>query len=174
MDYDRNLGGKGVNEKSVMSSQGHIFLWLKKEGKYCSTWIDAGFWPTALLPSRVDWLLLDWLHVPFPSNISNIGFVLCMKFEWLANLGGMPDTTSWAAYSHCWSRYSPFLKCNPKVNSCVHKSPPLVPILSQTNPIHIFQLYFLIADFNNTLRTRLDGLSSLFPYGYWQKLCLHI
>jgi hypothetical protein len=46
------------------------------------------------------------------------------------------------AYSYTVSQEFPDLLCNPKVYYCDYKSLPLVPILSQTNPLHTLQLYF--------------------------------
>jgi hypothetical protein len=53
----------------------------------------------------------------------------------------MEEQISWEANSHSASREIPRLLCNTNVHNRVHKSPSLVSILSQMNPIH-YTLYF--------------------------------
>jgi hypothetical protein len=52
------------------------------------------------------------------------------------------EQSPWHANSCSASQETPRLLWNPTVHYRVHDSPPMVPILSQTNPLHNFPLYF--------------------------------
>jgi hypothetical protein len=55
---------------------------------------------------------------------------------------------SWEATSCAAIQELPTILCNPKVNYRIHKSPPLIPILSQICPIHTISSYLPKSQFN--------------------------
>jgi len=70
------------------------------------------------------------------------------------------------ANSHSASQKFPHLLWNPKAYYRVHNSPPLIPILSQMNPVHIFPPHFpkIHCDIFSHLCPVLP--SGLFPSGF--------
>jgi hypothetical protein len=55
---------------------------------------------------------------------------------------------SWEAANCAAIQELPSILCNPKVHYRVHKSPPMVPILSQIDPIHTIPFYLSKIYFN--------------------------
>jgi hypothetical protein len=76
----------------------------------------------------------------------------------------------WEASRHSSNQEIPSVSWNPKVHYCVHKSSPLVPILSQMNPVHAFPPYFPKIHSSISLPSTRSLLSGLFPSGFPTKI----
>jgi hypothetical protein len=77
-------------------------------------------------------------NAPFITIIS-----LCNVALWVHKVtNSMEQIPSWEANSLSASQEIPRLLRNPNVHCRVHNSTPLVPILTQMNPVRTFTLYF--------------------------------
>ena len=78
----------------------------------------------------------------------------------------MVRSTSWEANWLAASQEIPRILRNPKVHYCTHKRPPLVPILSQPNTVHIPTFHLLEIHPNTIHPSTPRSPSSTFPSGF--------
>jgi hypothetical protein len=82
--------------------------------------------------------------------------------DWLTD--SMEQSPFWETYSHSASQKTHQVLWNPKVYYHVHKSLPLVPILSQILPVHTSPIYFSMIHSNIFLSLSRSSKWSL-PFG---------
>jgi hypothetical protein len=78
----------------------------------------------------------------------------------------MELSPSWEAANCATTQELPSILWNPKVHYRVHKSPALVPVLSQINPIYTIPSYLSTIHFNIVPHLRFGHPSGLFPSGF--------
>jgi hypothetical protein len=74
-------------------------------------------------------------------------------------------SSSWEAANCAATQEIPSILRNPKVHHCIHKSPPLVTILSQIDPVHTIPSYLRSILILST-HLHLGLCSGLFPSGF--------
>jgi len=118
------------------------------------TWQEGG-WAQQLLR-------MWWQREKFLPGIESQSFS-CTDWTIPISMNSIEQSPSWQAHSHL-AKQDICLLWNLKVHFHVHKGLPLVPILSQMNPVHILPTYF-----PKTHYTTPRCSKSCLPFGFSNK-----
>jgi hypothetical protein len=107
-------------------------------------------------------------------NSSAVYFSALSEYAQLLRANCMEQRPSWEADSHSASQEIACLLWNPKVHYRVHKSLPLVPIHSHTNPCHTLPPYLLKVLCNIFLPSTPRSSEWSLPFRFFRpKFCMH-
>jgi hypothetical protein len=111
---------------------------------------------TPIIPVKSQWLAWPGIYWKYDQYNSNNDILLAYLWSW-----ALPEKLPFV-----WPfRKFPAILRNLKLHHRVHKRPPLVPILSQVDPVHTIPSYLSKSHFN-IVHHHLGLPSGLFPSGF--------